>query len=104
MYEYILQVIEKIARLIGEVNTASQNVHDHLQISLQDHLKILLILGFSEEKKENLTDLGYTEEDINDLLTRLLHFNDCNHHVATGFIPEEVEWTSTIAHSITQFE
>ncbi len=92
VYEHILQVIEKTARLVGEVNTASQHVHDHLQISLQDHLEILLILGLSEEQKENLTDLGYTEEDINELSNWLLHYNDYYHHVSTGFTPEEMEW------------
>jgi len=92
VYEHILQVIEKTARLIGEANTASQNVHDHLQISLQDHMEILLILGFSEEQKENLTNLGYTEEDIAELQTWLLHYNDYYHHVTTGFTLEEMEW------------
>ncbi len=92
VYEHMLQVIEKTAPLIGEANTASQNVHDHLQISLQDHLEILLILGLSEEQKENLANLGYAEEDIAELLTWLLHYNDYYHHVSTGFAPEEMEW------------
>jgi len=34
VYEHILQVIEKTARLIGEANTAPKNVHENLQISL----------------------------------------------------------------------
>ncbi len=91
VYEHILQVIEKTARLVGEVNTASQHVHDHLQISLQNHLEILLILGLSEEQKENLANLGYAEEDIDELSDWLLHYNDYYHHVSTGFTPEEME-------------
>ena len=90
--EHLLQTIEKTATLIGQANTASQHVHDHVQISLQEHLEILLVLGLSEEQTKNVTDLGYTEKDRDELLTWLLHYNDCLHHVSTGFTPEQMEW------------
>jgi hypothetical protein len=91
VYEHILQTIEKTSVSIGKAHRASQDIHDRLQISLQDHLEIILILGLSENQKENLSTLGYTEDDVTDLVDFLLHYNDYYHHVKTGFTPEEME-------------
>ncbi|MBU7048458.1 MAG: hypothetical protein HXS54_18655 [Theionarchaea archaeon] len=57
----------------------------------QDHLESILILGLSETQKENLSTLGYTEDDIDELLDFFLHYNDYYHHIETGFTPEEME-------------
>ena len=91
VYEHMLQTAEKTSVSVGKVNRASQDIHDRLQISLQDHLEIILILGLSETQKENLSTLGYTEDDITELLDFLLHYNDYYHHTETGFTPEEME-------------
>jgi len=92
VYQHILQITEKTAQLMGEAERASQNMHDAVQISVQDYLEILLRLGFSEKQKENLADLGYTEDDLHELRTWLLYYNDYYHHTATGFTPKEIEW------------
>jgi len=92
VYEHMLQTVELTATLIGKAELASHNIHDGLQSSLQSHLELLLTQGLSEEQKTDLINLGYTEEDINNLLNSLLHYNDYYHHVITGFSAEEVEW------------
>lgn len=92
VYQHILQVTEKTAQLMGEAERASQDIDDRLQISVQDYLEILLRLGLSEQQKKNLVDLGYTEDDLHELRTWLLYYNDYYHHAATGFTPEEVNW------------
>lgn len=92
VYEHILQTTEKTALLIGEAESASRDVHDALQISVQDYMEILLRLGISEKQKESLVVLGYTEDDIDKLLTWLLYYNDYYHHAVSGFTPEEIEW------------
>ena len=91
VYEHILQVTEQIAVLIGKAELASKEVDDALQISLQDYMEMLLLLGLPEDRKSNLMSLGYTEEDIAELMDWILHYNDYNHHIITGFSPEEME-------------
>ncbi len=91
VYEHMLQVTEKTAVLIGKAENTSQNVHDILQISLQDRMEMILILGLSEKQKENLIELGYTEDDMAELLDWILLHNDHYFHAAAGFTPEEIE-------------
>lgn len=52
---------------------------------------MLLILGLPEDRKLDLMSLGYTEEDIAEFMDWILHYNDYNHHIITGFSPEEME-------------
>jgi hypothetical protein len=91
VYEHIIQTVEKTSVSLGKAHRASQDIHDTLQIGLQDHLEIILVLGLSENQKENLSTLGYTEDDVDELLDFFLHYNDYYHHVETGFTPEEME-------------
>jgi hypothetical protein len=91
VYEHIIQTVEKTSVSLGKAHRASQDIHDRLQISLQDHLEIILVLGLSENQKENLSTLGYTDDDVDELLDFFLHYNDYYHHVETGFTPEEME-------------
>ena len=87
-----MQTVEKTAEVIGRAELASQNVYDGLQFSLRSQLEVLLILGLTEEQKTHLLNLGYTEEDVAEIMDSLLHYNDYYHHATTGFTPEEVEW------------
>lgn len=91
VYEHVLQVIEKTAALTGEAALASKDINDDLRASLQNYMEILLILGLNEEQISNLMDMGYTEEDIAGFMDWILLYNDYNHHVVTGFTPEEME-------------
>jgi hypothetical protein len=91
VYEHIIQTVEKTSVSLGKAHRASRDIHDRLQISLQDHLEIILVLGLSENQKENLSTLGYTDVDIDELLDFFLTYNDYYHHVKTGFTPEEME-------------
>lgn len=92
VYEHMLQSIESTATLIGKAEIASQNVHDGLQISLQAQLNVFFLLGFTKEQKTDLLNVGYTEEDIDELLKVLAYCDDHNYHAITGFSTEEVEW------------
>ncbi|MGC1120424.1 MAG: hypothetical protein WBA22_04960 [Candidatus Methanofastidiosia archaeon] len=91
VYQHTLQVIETTALQIGKAQHASQDIHDALQVSLQDHLEIILLMGLSDNRKESLTDLGYTDEDIAEIIEWLATFNDFHNYAATGFAPEERE-------------
>ncbi len=91
VYEHLLQTVEKTAVLIGKAELASKDVHEHLQISLKDHIELTLVRGLSESQKENLAALKYTEKDITELLDWLFHYNDYNYHAVIGFTPEEME-------------
>jgi hypothetical protein len=91
VYQHALQVIETTALQIGKAQNASQDIHDALQVSLQDHLEIILLMGLSDNRKESLTDLGYTDEDIAEIIEWLATFNDFHNYAVTGFPPEERE-------------
>ncbi len=104
VYEHILQIIERTATLTGEAQLASHKIHDSLQISLQDQLELLLLLGFSEAQNQYLTNLGYTEEDISELKEWFLYYNDSYHHAVTGFTPEEVERFHLLGLEDTQIQ
>jgi hypothetical protein len=91
VYQHTLQVIETTALQIGKAQYASQDIHDALQVSLQDHLEIILLMGLSDNRKESLTDLGYTDEDIAEITEWLATFNDFHNYAVTGFAPEERE-------------
>jgi hypothetical protein len=91
VYQHTLQVIETTALQIGKAQNASQDIHDALQVSLQDHLEIILLMGLSDNRKESLTDLGYTEEDIAEIIEWLATFNDIHNYAVTGFAAEERE-------------
>ncbi len=91
VYQHVLQVIEKTAALTGEAAVASKDINDDLRASLQNYMEILLIMGLNEEQKSRLMDIGCTEEDIAGFIDWILLYNDYNHHVVTGFTPEEME-------------
>ncbi len=91
VYEHLLQMCEQTAELTGKAEEASHNLHTTVQVSLQDYLEVLLVLGLSEEQTQNLRTLGYTEEDISNLEKWFLYYNDSYHHAVTGFTEEEVE-------------
>ena len=91
VYHHTLQVIETTALQIGKAQHASQDLHDALQVSLQDHLEIILLMGLSDNRKKSLTDLGYTDEDITELMEWLATFNDFHNYAVTGFAAEERE-------------
>jgi hypothetical protein len=91
VYQHTLQVIETTALQIGKAQNASQDIHDALQVSLQDHLEIILLMGLSDNRKESLTDLGYTDEDIAEIMEWLATFNDFHNYAVTGFTSEERE-------------
>jgi hypothetical protein len=91
VYQHTLQVIETTALQIGKAQYASQDIHDALQVSLQDHLEIILLMGLSDSRKESLTDLKYTDEDIAEIIEWLATFNDFHNYAVTGFAPEERE-------------
>lgn len=102
VYEHIVQTVEKTAAVIGEAELASHNVHDALQISLQDHLEIVLILGLFEKQKENLINLRYTEEEIAELSDWLLHYNDYYHHATAEFTAEEIKQLHSLGLAVEQ--
>lgn len=89
LYRHMLKTIEAAAVLVGKAEPASHNIHNILQISLQDRMEMLLIEGLPERQKENLINLGYTEEDIVEFLDWILTCNDNYHHSVSGFTPEE---------------
>jgi hypothetical protein len=91
VYEHLLQTVEKTAVLLGKAELASKDIHENLQISLQDHIELTLVRGLSEPHKENLAALQYTEKEITELLDWFVHYNDYNHHAVMGFTPEEME-------------
>jgi hypothetical protein len=96
VYEHVLHTIEETAVLIGNAEAASKDIHEEFQISLQNHMELLLILGLTQEQKSNLLDLGYTEDDITDFMDWISIYNDFNHHVTTGFTPGEMERFQTV--------
>ncbi|MBU7039066.1 MAG: hypothetical protein HXS52_14150 [Theionarchaea archaeon] len=89
VYQHTLQAIETTALQIGKAQNASQDIHDALQVSLQNHLEIILLMGLSDSRKESLTDLGYTDEDIAEIIEWLATFNDFHNYAVRGFAPEE---------------
>jgi hypothetical protein len=91
VYQHALQLIETTALQIGKAQNASQDIHDALQVSLQDHLEIILLMGLSDNRKESLTDLKYTDEDIAEITEWLATFNDFHNYAVTGFTVEERE-------------
>ena len=90
-YEHMLQAVESTASLIGKAELASHNIHDGLQISLRSRLELLIRFGLSEEQKRDLTQLGYTEEDIDKLQKSLLYYNDYYYRAMTEFSAEQIE-------------
>lgn len=92
IYEHLLQSIESTATLIGKAELASQHVADGLQMSLWAQMDVLFIFGLTIQQKKDLTNLGYTEEDITKILESLAHYDDYYYSAVTGFTTEEIEW------------
>jgi hypothetical protein len=96
VYHHMLQVIEDTAALIGNAEVASRNTYDGFQGSLRGHLELLFDHGLTEKQKTDLLSLGYTEEDIGELLESLAYYNDYHHNAVEGFTPEQVHWFSSM--------
>lgn len=102
LYEHMLQVTEKTAVLIGNAETASHYVEDGFQGSLRGHLELLLEFGPSEKQKNDLINLGYTEDDIAKILDSLAYYNDNYYRAVEGFTPEQIERFSSMGLTDTQ--
>ncbi len=96
VYEHMLQVTERTAVLIGNAEIASRYVEDGFQGSLRGHLELLLEFGPSEKQKNDLMNLGYTEEDIAKILDSLAYYNDNYHRAVEGFTPEQIQRFSSM--------
>jgi hypothetical protein len=91
VYQHVLIALEKTASTIGEAEYASKDMHEQLQIKLQNYMELFFILGLLEKDKKCLIDAGYTEEDIDGILEWILQYNDYYHHAQTGFTAQERE-------------
>ncbi len=89
VYQHFLHTIERTATLIGEAEPASHDVIEGMHFSVQGQLELLLTSG--PLTQNNLSNLGYTEEDIADLTDSLARYNDYYHHMTVGFTPQERE-------------
>ncbi|MBU6999465.1 MAG: hypothetical protein HXS51_01760, partial [Theionarchaea archaeon] len=95
VYEHVLQLAERVAVLLGEGELAFQEMdeketEERIQGSLQDCMEIFLILGLSDRKSE-LQNLGYSEEDLSRMREWILEYNDWYHHASSGFNSQERE-------------
>ena len=102
VYEHVLQTIEKTAVLIGNAEIASHHVPNGFQGSLRGQLEALLEFGLSEEQKSTLMNLGYTEENIAEMMKSLAYYNDFYYHASRGFTSEQKQWFYSIGLTDTQ--
>jgi hypothetical protein len=96
IYEHVLQLTERVAVLLGEGGLAFQEMdekemEERIQGSLQDCMEIFLILGLSEQRKSELQNVGYTEEDLSRMREWILEYNDWYHHASSGLSSQERE-------------
>ncbi|MBU6998690.1 MAG: hypothetical protein HXS42_13615 [Theionarchaea archaeon] len=96
VYNHLLRIVEKTGILIGKAELASQNAFEGFQGSLKGRLEILLEFGFSENQRADLLALGYTEEDLTELMRALAYYNDDYYHAANGFTEEERAWLHSL--------
>jgi septal ring factor EnvC (AmiA/AmiB activator) len=92
VYEHVLQATEKTAALIGKAEKVSYHVQDGFQGSLRGHLETLLEFGLSDEQENEFLNLGYTEEDIDEIVQSLAYYNDYYYHAAKEFTSEQIQW------------
>jgi hypothetical protein len=96
VYEHILRIVEQTGILVGKAELASQNAFEGFQGNLKGRLEILLEFGFSENQRAELLNLGYTEEDLKELMRALAYYNDDYYHAANGFTEEERAWLHSL--------
>ena len=102
VFEHVVQTVEKTAVLIGNAEIASHNVPNGFQGSLRGQLESLLEFGLSEEQKSTLVNLGYTEENIAEMMKSLAYYNDFYYHASRGFTSEQLQWFYSIGLTDTQ--